>query len=38
MLIRKVDGDYNNIVGFPASSFFKFLTMLVEDEDDFLEI
>ena len=38
MLISKVDGDYNNVVGFPASSFFKFLDMLVEEEDDFLEI
>lgn len=37
MLIRKVDGDYNNVVGFPAASFFKFLDMLVEEEDDFLE-
>lgn len=38
MLIRKVDGDYNNVVGFPAASFFKFLDVLVEDEDDFLEV
>ena len=38
MLIRKVDGDYNNVVGFPAPSFFKFLDLLVEDEDDFLDI
>ncbi|PAV16490.1 Maf Ham1 [Pyrrhoderma noxium] len=38
MLIRKVDGDYNNVVGFPAASFFKYLDILVEDEDDFLEV
>ena len=38
MLIRKVDGDYNNVVGFPAASFFKFLEMLHEEEQDFLEV
>ncbi|KAI0750164.1 Maf/Ham1 [Daedaleopsis nitida] len=38
MLIRKVDGDYQNVVGFPAASFFKFLDVLVEDEVDFLSI
>jgi septum formation protein len=38
MLIRKVDGDFHNVVGFPAASFFKFLDMLVEEEDDFLDI
>ena len=38
MLIRKVDGDYHNVVGFPAASFFKFLDLLVEEEDDFLAV
>jgi len=38
LLIRKIDGDYNNVVGFPATSFFKFLDMLVDEEDDFLDI
>ncbi|THH07382.1 hypothetical protein EW145_g3416 [Phellinidium pouzarii] len=38
MLIRKIDGDYNNVVGFPAASFFKFLDLLVDEEEDFLEI
>jgi len=38
ILIGKVDGDYNNVVGFPAASFFKFLNLLVEEEDDFLDI
>ncbi|KAI0763327.1 Maf/Ham1 [Trametes elegans] len=37
MLIRKVDGDYQNVVGFPAASFFKFLDVLIEEEVDFLE-
>jgi septum formation protein len=38
MLIRKIDGDFNNVVGFPAFSFFKLLDMLMEEEVDFLEI
>ena len=38
MLVRKVEGDYQNVVGFPAASFFKFLELLCEDEDDFLEV
>lgn len=38
MLIRKVDGDWFNVVGFPAASFFKFLDLLVEEEEDFLSI
>ncbi|TDL25548.1 Maf/Ham1 [Rickenella mellea] len=38
MLIRKVDGDYWNVVGFPAASFFKFLDMLVDEDDDFLDV
>ena len=38
MLVRKVDGDYQNVVGFPAASFFKFLDLLIEEEDDFLEV
>ena len=38
MLVRKVDGDYWNVVGFPAASFFKFLDLLVEEEDDFLAV
>ena len=23
ILVRKIEGDYNNIVGFPAASFFQ---------------
>ncbi|KAJ7149888.1 inosine triphosphate pyrophosphatase-like protein [Mycena crocata] len=37
-LVRKVDGDYNNVVGFPAASFFRLLDLLVEEDPDFLEI
>lgn len=38
MLVRKVDGDYQNVVGFPAASFFQFLHLLIEEEEDFLEV
>lgn len=38
LLIRKIDGDYNNVVGFPGASFFQFLNILVEEEVDFLEL
>ena len=38
ILIRKIDGDYNNVVGFPGASFFQYLDKLVEEEEDFLEI
>ncbi|KAJ7165473.1 inosine triphosphate pyrophosphatase-like protein [Mycena crocata] len=37
-LVRKVDGDYNNVVGFPAASFFRLLDLLVEEDPDFLKI
>ncbi|KAH9063625.1 Maf/Ham1 [Lactarius vividus] len=38
ILIRKIEGDYHNVVGFPAASFFRFLDLLVEEDDDFLEV
>ncbi|KAI6144850.1 hypothetical protein EDD17DRAFT_1655355 [Pisolithus thermaeus] len=38
LLIRKVDGDYNNVVGIPGTATFKMLDILVEEEDDFLTI
>ncbi|KIO21346.1 hypothetical protein M407DRAFT_80517 [Tulasnella calospora MUT 4182] len=38
ILIRKVDGDWHNVVGFPAAAFFKFLEILVEEQDDFLAV
>ncbi|CDO75113.1 hypothetical protein BN946_scf185010.g38 [Trametes cinnabarina] len=37
MLVSKIEGDYNNVVGFPAASFFKFLDVLMEEEVDFLD-
>ena len=33
LLIRKVDGDYSNVVGFPVASFYKLLEKLHEEED-----
>lgn len=38
LLVAKIDGDFNNVVGFPAAAFFKFLGKLVDEEDDFLEV
>ncbi|KAG6834167.1 hypothetical protein H0H93_011459 [Arthromyces matolae] len=38
LLIRKVEGDYHNVVGFPAAAFFTLLDLLLEEEPDFLEI
>ncbi|KAH8824128.1 Maf/Ham1 [Flagelloscypha sp. PMI_526] len=38
ILIRKIDGDYNNVVGFPVASFIKLLELCLEEETDFLEI
>ncbi|KAM6493453.1 Inosine triphosphate pyrophosphatase-like protein [Amanita muscaria] len=38
VLISKVDGDYNNVVGFPAASFFKLLEILIEEDPDFLDV
>ena len=38
ILVRKIDGDYQNVVRFPAASFFKFFELLCEEEDDFLEL
>ncbi|KIO09550.1 hypothetical protein M404DRAFT_131877 [Pisolithus tinctorius Marx 270] len=38
LLIRKIDGDYHNVVGFPGAAFFKMLDILVEEDDDFLTI
>lgn len=36
LLIRKIEGDYQNVVGFPAASFFRLLDLMVEEDDDFL--
>ncbi|KAI0791223.1 Maf/Ham1 [Abortiporus biennis] len=38
LLVRKIDGDYQNVVGFPATSFFKWLDLLIEEEEDFLNL
>jgi len=38
LLIRKIEGDYHNVVGLPAASLFRFLDLLVEEDDDFLEV
>ncbi|CED82544.1 Predicted nucleic acid-binding protein ASMTL [Phaffia rhodozyma] len=39
LLIEKIEGDYNNVVGFPASPFFRWVNELLdEDEDDFLNL
>jgi len=38
LLVRKIEGDYNNVVGFPAASFFKFLELLNDEDPDFLDV
>jgi septum formation protein len=38
MLVHKIEGDFHNVVGFPAAAFFKNLEFLLEEEVDFLRI
>jgi len=38
VLIRKIEGDFHNVVGFPAAAFFKNMEILHEEEVDFLSI
>jgi len=38
LLVAKIDGDFWNVVGFPAASFFKFLDLLIEEDDGFLDV
>jgi septum formation protein len=38
LLVRKIEGDYNNVVGFPAASFIHFLQLLIDEDEDFLNI
>ncbi len=38
ILLKKIDGDWWNVVGFPAASFFKFIQLLIDEEDDFLSL
>lgn len=33
VLVRSIEGDYNNVVGFPLFSFFAFLHELTETEE-----
>ena len=36
--MRKIEGDYNNVVGFFLQHlFFKFLDMLIDEDPDFLD-
>ncbi|KAG9089649.1 hypothetical protein FRC07_012282 [Ceratobasidium sp. 392] len=37
-LIAKIEGDFYNAVGFPGSSFFRWISLLIEEEDDFLDV
>lgn len=37
-LISRVEGDFYNAVGFPGAAFFRWLALLIEEEDDFLDI
>ncbi|KAF7972236.1 hypothetical protein HWV62_18646 [Athelia sp. TMB] len=38
LLVRKIEGDYHNVVGFPAASFFRLLDITAEEEEDFMAI
>ncbi|RDB25538.1 N-acetylserotonin O-methyltransferase-like protein [Hypsizygus marmoreus] len=38
LLVRKIEGDYQNVVGFPAASFFAFLDLLLDEDPDFLDL
>lgn len=38
MLVRGIEGDFHNVVGFPAAAFFNNLEILLEEEVDFLTI
>ena len=35
--MRKIEGDYNNVVGSPAASS-KLLDLLVDEDPDFLDL
>lgn len=36
-LIRRIDGDWNNVVGFPAYAFIQFLKSVLAEDGDFLD-
>ncbi|KAF8638966.1 hypothetical protein AX17_001827 [Amanita inopinata Kibby_2008] len=38
VLVSRVEGDYYNVVGFPAASFFKLLDLLTYEDPDFLDV
>lgn len=38
LLISRIEGDYSNVVGFPAASFFELLDTLADEDEEFLEI
>ncbi|CAE7170485.1 unnamed protein product [Rhizoctonia solani] len=37
-LVSKVEGDFYNAMGFPGSAFFRWIGILVEEEDDFMDL
>ncbi|EIM23644.1 Maf/Ham1 [Wallemia mellicola CBS 633.66] len=38
LLIQGIEGDYNNVVGFPLSEFIRFLDTLIENDDGVLDL
>jgi septum formation protein len=38
LLTKKIEGDFYNVVGFPAASFFQLLDLLIEEVEDFLAV
>ncbi|CCO30513.1 N-acetylserotonin O-methyltransferase-like protein Short=ASMTL [Rhizoctonia solani AG-1 IB] len=36
-LVSRVEGDFYNAVGFPGSAFFKWIGVLINEEDDFMD-
>lgn len=33
VLIKGIEGDFNNVKGFPAHAFYAFMQKLIDDED-----
>ncbi|KAG6331378.1 hypothetical protein ID866_7711 [Astraeus odoratus] len=38
LALERIDGDFNNVVGFPGAAFFKMLDIIVEEDEGFLAI
>ena len=38
ILIKGIEGDFNNVVGFPLSEFMKFIQTLIDNDEGFLDI